>query len=195
MAFFGSNEPFSRPTRTFLDQKMAICSKICLFSEENYQERLVKVKIGPFWDQWALPGPKKGISRQYSQYGAKMPCYKLVLAGNDHFLDQWGLFRAKKWLFWTRMWFLGSKRTFFGVSNRLVTTKDFPWPKNGYLQQNMFYNETKTYQERLVLIIVGPFWEQWGLSGPKKGISSQNSQYGAKNRYFRAKISDYDINW
>jgi hypothetical protein len=48
MAFFGSNEPFSRPTRTFLDQKMAICSKICLFSEENHQERLVKVKIGPF---------------------------------------------------------------------------------------------------------------------------------------------------
>ena len=48
MAFFGSNEPFSRLSRTFLGQKMAIFSKIYLFSEENYQKRLVLVKIGPF---------------------------------------------------------------------------------------------------------------------------------------------------
>jgi hypothetical protein len=75
MAFFGSNEPFSRRTRIFLDQKMAICSKICFFSEENYQERLVKVKIGPFFEtNEHFLGQKKGISSQYSQYGAKMPC-------------------------------------------------------------------------------------------------------------------------
>jgi hypothetical protein len=48
MAFFGSNEPFSRPSRTFLGQKMAVFTKICLFSKENYQKRRVLVKIGPF---------------------------------------------------------------------------------------------------------------------------------------------------
>jgi hypothetical protein len=37
-----------RPTRTFLVQKMAIYGKIYFFSEENYQERLLLMKIGPF---------------------------------------------------------------------------------------------------------------------------------------------------
>jgi hypothetical protein len=42
---------------------------------------------------------KKGYLSLCSPSGAKIPCYKLVLAANDHFLEQSGLFRAKKLLF------------------------------------------------------------------------------------------------
>jgi hypothetical protein len=53
-AFWAQKGPFLglitllRPTRTFLVQKMAIYGKIYFFSEENYQERLLLMKIGPF---------------------------------------------------------------------------------------------------------------------------------------------------
>jgi hypothetical protein len=80
---------------------MAIHGKICYFSKENFQERLVLVKTCLFWDQWALSGPKKGISSLHSPIGAKMPYYKLVLAAKKHILDQWVLIGAKKWLFWS----------------------------------------------------------------------------------------------
>ena len=92
--FFGLNNTFWDQQGLSWTQKMAIHSKICFFSEENYQKRLILVKIGPFGDQWALSGPKKGILSHYSHYWAKIPCSKLVLASNDHLLDQWGLFRA-----------------------------------------------------------------------------------------------------
>ena len=42
-----------------------------------------------------------------------MPCYKLVLAGNDHFLDQWGLFRAKKMTIWLKYVLFGLKKYLF----------------------------------------------------------------------------------
>jgi hypothetical protein len=38
-----------RPSRTFLGQKRAIKSKISIFSEENYQERLVLVQSYAFF--------------------------------------------------------------------------------------------------------------------------------------------------
>ena len=65
-AFFGQNNGFWDQQGLSWTQKMAIHSKICFFSEENYQKRLILVKIGPFWDQWALSGPKKGIFSHYS---------------------------------------------------------------------------------------------------------------------------------
>ena len=59
--FPGLSWDFPGLSWTFLDQKMAIHSKIGFFSEENYQERLVLVKTCLFWDQWGLSGPKKDI--------------------------------------------------------------------------------------------------------------------------------------
>jgi hypothetical protein len=72
-------------------------------------------------------------------------------------MDQRGLFRAKKQLFWSKMCFQGSKRTFLGVNKPFEINRDFPGPEIAIYSKICFHSETKKYQERLVLVKIGPF--------------------------------------
>jgi hypothetical protein len=50
-AFLGKNNPYSDQQGLSWTKKMAIHSKICFYSEENYQKRLILVIMGHFLDQ------------------------------------------------------------------------------------------------------------------------------------------------
>jgi hypothetical protein len=71
-------------------------------------------KNRPFLRPMSTFWPKKDILSQYSQYRAKIPYFKLVLAENDHF------FRPGTVVQGQRMCFLRSKRTFFGVKSQYL---------------------------------------------------------------------------
>jgi hypothetical protein len=75
------------------------------------------------------------------------------------------------------MCFLGSKSIFLGVDNRLVTTNDFPWSKKWPFTAQNVYNETKNYQERLVLF-------------QKKAIFETNEHFLCPKSAFQANIAD-----
>jgi hypothetical protein len=114
MAFFGSNEPFLRPTRTFLDRKMAVCSKICLFSEENYQERPGEGKNWPFL-------------RPMSTSWEKKRAFQANIANMEQKCHGISLFWPEMIIFWTSEGCSGPKMTILDKNVIFGLKKDLFW--------------------------------------------------------------------
>jgi hypothetical protein len=106
---------------------MAIYSKICF--KMKLSRKAGFCKNMPFLRPMSTCWAKKGYFSLSTPNGAKMPCYNLVLATNDHVLEQSGLFRAKKLLFWSYISFWASERNFMGLTTLLRPSRTFLGPK------------------------------------------------------------------